>query len=354
VTPSPLVRCLSFHAQYRCRRSGACCTSSWPIPVEVDRLARLQAAIAAGTLRPALVSTAWMNASPDAPPDTPATLAIARGRCVFFDADRDRAACRIHAALGHDALPLACRQFPRIAVHDPRGISVTLSHYCPTALSWLAATGPVAILEHPAAFPEGADYEGLDAARALPPLVRDDMLMDWNSWWAWEAASVGLLTDGDAPVGVRLSRLGCAVDHVRDWSPAHGPLRARVDRAFEAARRADVAAFMPDRDEIGMRWQEIENAIPQDLRPHIPRLADRDDGRLPPVPPHTDRFLAAHAFANWTAHLGDGLHAWLRSIEAAYVCLLAGLDIRQADLTLRHLADPNALARTWSQCAASL
>ena len=343
-----MIRCLSFHAHYQCRRSGACCTSDWPIPIEADRLARLQAAVAANAVRPAITAPAWMIASPDAPPDTPATLAIAHGHCVFFDADGGRA-CRIHAAMGHDALPLACRQFPRIAVHDPRGISVTLSHYCPTASSALATAGPVTIVEQPPAFAAGADYEGLDATRALPPLLREGMLMDWNAWWAWEAASVALLTDGNEAASVRLGRLRRAVDEIHSWSPSHGPLRAHVDRAFATARLTGEASFMPDCHEIEMRWQEIVLAVPEDLRPQVPRPTNRDSGNMPPLPPHTNRFLAAHAFANWTAHLGDGLHAWLRSVEAAYVCLLVGLDIRQADLILRHLASPNALAKTWSR-----
>ena len=288
-----------------------------------------------------------MTASPEAPQDTPATLAIANGCCVFFDADGGHA-CRIHAALGHDALPLACRQFPRIAVHDPRGVSVTLSHYCPTASSALSAAGPVTIVEQPPAFPVGADYDGLDATRALPPLLRNDMLMDWNAWWAWEAASVAVITGGDEPAAVRLGRLRQAVDGVRGWSPSDGPLRAHVDRAFATARLADAAPFIPDRHELETRWQEIVLAIPEDLRYQVPPIDD-DARQTPALVPHTDRFLAAHAFANWTAHLGDGLHAWLRSIEAAYVCLLLGLDIRQTDLTLRHLASPNGLAKAWSR-----
>jgi hypothetical protein len=249
--------------------------------------------------------------------------------------------------MGHDALPLACRQFPRIAVHDPRGISVTLSHYCPTARASLTATDPVTIVEHPPAFAADADYEGLDAARALPPLLRDDMLMDWNAWWAWEASSVALLTNAEAPVDVQLGRLRAAVAHLHGWSPSEGPLPGRVNQAFETVRGLEVGAFRPDGREIGIRWQEIVRAIPEDLQSQIPQPASEYTS-LHAIPAHTDRFLAAHAFANWTAHLGDGLHAWLRSIEAAYVCLLMGFDLRQTDLILRHLASPNVLAKTWS------
>jgi hypothetical protein len=57
--------------------------------------------------------------------------------------------------------------------------------------------------------------------------------------------------------------------------------------------------------------------------------------------------LAAHAFANWTAHQGEGLRTWWRSLEAVHVLLSAGVGVQQTDLLLRHLADPQALARAW-------
>ena len=60
-------------------------------------------------------------------------------------------------------------------------------------------------------------------------------------------------------------------------------------------------------------------------------------------------FIAAHAFASWTAHLGEGLRTWLRSVEAAFALVELGLGVRTADLLLRHLCDPHALARTWSR-----
>src|SRR4051794_29381476 len=117
-----MVRSLSFHATYRCRHAGACCTSNWPIPVEADRLVRLHAAVASGRLRPANSRPAaqqpddrWFVVSPAAPEETPAILATTNHRCVFFD-ESDGGGCLVHRALGHDALPLACRQFPRVVV----------------------------------------------------------------------------------------------------------------------------------------------------------------------------------------------------------------------------------------------
>jgi len=63
--------------------------------------------------------------------------------------------------------------------------------------------------------------------------------------------------------------------------------------------------------------------------------------------PALRRFLAAHAFANWTAHLGPGLRTWWRSLDAAHT-LARRYGVRHADLLLRHVGDPNELAAYWS------
>src|SRR5262245_46910949 len=121
------VRALAFHAGYRCRHAGACCTSNWPIPIEADRLLALQAGLASGRVRAAAGDgTNALHVIADAPPDAPAILGRSESRCVFHDCGAATGGrCRIHTALGHDALPLACRQFPRVSLVDPRGVSVT-------------------------------------------------------------------------------------------------------------------------------------------------------------------------------------------------------------------------------------
>ncbi len=165
------VRCLSMHAAYRCRDSGACCTAGWPIPVEADRLVQIEHALASGHLQPGgrragvAAPIQWLL---HAPRDTPAVLAVAGGACVFHRAAAPRR-CEIHHAFGHDALPLACRQFPRVTVLDPRGVSVTLSHYCPTAASLLDTREPVAVTTTARAFPADGEYVGLDVRDDLPP-----------------------------------------------------------------------------------------------------------------------------------------------------------------------------------------
>lgn len=298
----PYIRALSFHRTYRCRHAGACCTAGWPIPVEGDRVAAIETAIAAGDLigaEPIAVAAAG---------DEPAILRVVDGRCVFFDEANGRT-CRIHTALGHASLPLACRQFPRVVVADPRGVSVVLSHFCPTAAAMLDDAGRVDVVNEAPAFPPDGEYVGLDARESLPPLLRPGVLMDWDAWWVFEEHAVAFVGNSPGSPGATLARLSEVVETVRGWTPGDGPLMDRVVGAFAEA-------------------------------PRVMPTADRTDRRL-------NRFLAAHAFGSWIAHLGGGLRTWLRSLEHA-LALASTAGVRQADLRLRHLQDPWTLAEHWS------
>jgi Fe-S-cluster containining protein len=338
------VRVLSFHAGYGCRHAGACCTSNWPIPIEADRYERARAAIASGALRTIDDDRApFIEPPADGDEDSVVLLATAHGRCVFHD---PAGRCAIQSALGHDALPLACRQFPRVSVIDPRGASVTLSHYCPTAAALLndgndrdleRPEGSAAIVVNPAAFPPTGEYVGLDARSSLPPLLRPGMLMDWDSWWEIERRGVDtLLSRGGTPEEA-LGLIRGAVQSLLRWGPEDGPLGAAVERAF---RETD-----PERGSGGSTLVSMAlDAVPDDART-LARWDLARANRAFPGDVELRRFLAAHAFANWTIHLGDGLLAWMRSIETALAFVEAGAGVRQTDLVLRHLIDPQAFAR---------
>ena len=127
MTPAPArrVRALSIHVGYRCRHAGACCTSGWDIPVEPEVEERLQAAMRSDRCFRRVVGL---------PQGARVVLRTDdAGRCVFLDPRRRPSGlCTIHRDLGEDALPSACRHFPRVVTLTPLGVSVTLSHYCPT------------------------------------------------------------------------------------------------------------------------------------------------------------------------------------------------------------------------------
>jgi Fe-S-cluster containining protein len=315
---------LNFQLPYACRHSGKCCTSGWPIPVERARLPAIEARLNRDVIP--LGVEPWIVPAPNAPEDVAGTLALRdRARCVFFEARGP--GCAIH-----DVKPASCAHFPFVCLLDPRGVHVTLSHYCPTAAALLFEhRGPVAIVEGPSPLPEGDGLEGLDAREALPPAAADaaagqpgglkPRLMSWEEVDAWQRQRV--LT----------ARIG-------EWQLDDLAL-------FDRARAAVPAP---------LAWPEApadgESLFDSLAAPSWPRFEDV-----------LARYAAAKAFASWSLYLGSGIEAAERSARIAHAVLrvecarqcgasrrpldreLLANAIAQSDLLLVHYADPQALAR---------
>lgn len=365
------VRSLSIHADYQCRHSGACCTADWDVPVEVPVYRSLDDACKAGRLHTAPQSSALgpFIVEPDLPDDAGAMLERnAAGECVFFE--RDSRLCVVHRDLGHEALPATCRHFPRLAVHDGRGTFVSLSHYCPTAAGMLFRDDVgLAIVSAPAAFPP-ADYEGLSVmADDLPPLLRPGVVMDLDAYGRWEAHMVRRCADATTPESA-LATLERDAETLRAWRP-DGPAMADlieslpptlVDAPPPAGFDASLAAY-----------GQAMAAVPDDLRPE-PDEHGLESSFARFVAPTWDqwsaplrRYLAAKAFASWTAYQGRGLLSLVRGlraalelvrVEAARGCRAAQRPLdrelllaafRQADFILNHLAVGEDLAAEWSK-----
>jgi Fe-S-cluster containining protein len=153
---------LNFHLPYRCRHAGACCTAGWPIPVEPDRAVLIKKGdwLAAGGVLPVTET----------------------GDCIFH---QDGCAVYEHR-------PLSCMHFPYVCMADPRGVHVTLSHYCPTAAQTLFDhDGPIEVVEGPSPVPLLEVPEGLDARESLPPLDVNaaggkPRLLSWDEFSQWE------------------------------------------------------------------------------------------------------------------------------------------------------------------------
>ena len=290
------VRCLSIHAAWRCRHSGACCRTGWAIPVEP----RLRAPLRAIGLDPG---------------DSGAAPRRASGECAFFEADAGRL-CAIHRSGGEALLPSACRHFPRVIVNDARGASVTLSHFCPTAAGLLFDATPLTVVEAPPGIALDGALEGLDATAVLPPLLAPGVLVDWDGYSAWEEEAVALFDTccREPEDAVRL--LAEATEVTATWTPSRGPLAAFVRESFAVAG-SDA---------------------------HFPAK-----GSWGPFVPVVNAFLAAHVFASWAAYEPQGL----RAIPAAVATALSALEqqarphrpltrdslaaaIRATDFRLRH------------------
>ena len=367
---SSRVFALSIHADYRCRHSGACCTADWDVPVELTVYRSLAAAVTAGTLgvSSAAAPLAPFIVEPDLPEDAAAMLErTERGDCVFFE--RDSHLCIVHRDLGEHSLPSTCRHFPRVAVRDARGTFVTLSHFCPTAASMLFREDvPLEIVEGPPAFPF-ADYEGLVVGDGdLAPLLTPRVLMDLDGYAAWERHMVARCAGAWGPESV-LATLARDAVQLRQWKPgaltlAETVMHLRTDFVAASAHesltpslrlRADVVAAMPDDLRPAPDESRLEEAY------HARVVPEWDSYRFP-----LNRYLAAKAFASWTAYQGRGAATLVRGLEAALALVRVeaarhcrdarrNLDapllleaFRSADFALNHLAVGEDLAEAWS------
>lgn len=371
---SARVYALSIHADYRCRHSGVCCTADWDVPVELPVYRALDERIRSGVLRVAPGAEALQPfvVEPDLPDDAAAMLErTERGACVFFD--RSTHLCVVHRDAGEQELPVTCRHFPRLAVRDARGTFVTLSHYCPTAAAMLFREDvPLEIVEGPPAFPV-ADYDGLNVTPDdLPPLLSPGMLMDLDGYSAWERHMVRRCSTDAVPERVVATLAGDA-GVLRRWRPGGDRLAAAIARLPDDLAAADPHDTLAA--SVTLR-AEVVAAIPDDLKPAhdedgVPRAYARyvrpawETFRRP-----LNRYVAAKAFASWSAYQGRGLATIIRGLEAALAlvrveaarqCRDAGraLDrpllleaFRAADFSLNHLAVGEDLAEAWSQAEA--
>jgi hypothetical protein len=212
-------------------------------------------------------------------------------RCAFLERDADAHTCEIHRAGGHDAMPLACRMFPRLILHDARGTFISLSHFCPTAAGLLFEPGPPdAIVDAPPSLAGATQLDGLNARDVWPPLLRPGVLMDLESFGTWERLAVEVLTRPGIAPRVSLDTLDAATRQVERWSPGD------ETSAGVMATSDSEPLLHAVRDAFGL------------LSPPTAVLADHD--------PAVKRWLAARLFGTWLAYQGNGLRTIVRYLQA--------------------------------------
>jgi Fe-S-cluster containining protein len=304
---SPVARCLSFHASYRCRSTGACCSAGWTIPFSGGELSDAR--------RLPLTRAAFVPL-----PDGGAAAGVrGDGACTFLE--DGTGLCEIHRLGGHASLPLTCRMFPRLVLHDSRATSVSLSHFCPTAAAMLFEPGPpAAIVDAPDALTGAEPLDGLDARDAWPPLLRSGVLTDLESYDTWERRGIEILTrEGIAPRD-SLAALDTATSRIVRWAPGGRPLLHEVQDAF--------AALAPPTSELEPRDAAIK------------------------------RWLAARLFGTWIAYQGEGLRTIVRYVRACFDAFQLELArdgnpleaIRRSDRLIVHDALSQRLATLLNDC----
>jgi Fe-S-cluster containining protein len=279
------VRCLSIHATYACAHAGECCRAGWEIPIEEHLVS---------PLRLIGIDVGGNRVAPTRP----------TGECVFFEANAGRL-CTIHRRGGPALLPSACRHFPRVVVKDPRGTSVTLSHFCPTAASLLFSTIPLSIVAAPASLSLGGALEGLDATTVLPPVLSKNILMDWDGYSAWEKAAVRLFNDDQIDPEQAVSVLLAATNRISEWKPGTESLSSSV--------RCEFMAGVEEMRRPAGRWGVHSRPV--------------------------KAFLAAHAFASWAAYEPEGIRSVAGAVESALRRLTEAIDERNTLLTKDSLTE---------------
>jgi hypothetical protein len=297
---------------------------------------------------------------------------LSGGACPAFDGPGGNL-CSIQRTLGHGRLPAACRHFPRVALLEPDAVRVTLSHFCPTAASMLFAGGtePINAVADAPGISDRLEHDGFDARRTIPPFLRPGVAMDPGSCRLWERYLLDTFGRSAGTPETMLAGVAITAEAVRGWTARGEPLESRT------AREADRAA---SRDSCGARWtmtfagashlfQLTANAVPPGLaKPLLPADgAEADSAWVLPgwaaFSRPLGRYLAARAFAGWSAYLGKGIRTQVAALAAALAVvrveaareaaraarplddrmLLAA--IRASDLLLHHHADISDFVR---------
>lgn len=265
-----------------------------------------------------------------------------------------------------DALPVACRHFPRRILHDSRGTFISLSHFCPTAARMLLAPASLAVVEAQPPLRLPPPLEGLDASEALPPLLRPGLLCDPAGYQVWEYTGMATFARGDLTFGECVDVIAAATEAVRLWEPGHESLAERVGTAFDAARFIKGSDI--DAQERAMTTAAALSAGRASDIPPIDRFEEHWERHIAGHFAAFDRamrnYLAARLFANWIAYQGRGLRSiveWLRVCAAVvrHELLTRVLDsgsppgeddfieaVRTADLILLHGPDTAAFAKS--------
>jgi hypothetical protein len=195
------------------------------------------------------------------------------------------------------------------------------------------------------------------------------MLMDLAGYSAWESHMVARCAEaGTSPESV-VNTLTRDARLLRDWKPGGITLTDAV-RSLPVQSEPALAAGTLDASVT--LFEQVMRAVPDDWRPP-PDESGLDSSFANFVRPawptfHTplNRYLAAKAFASWTAYQGRGVVTIVRGLEAALSvvrvesarhCRNAARPLdtdllrdafRSADFILNHLAVGEDLAAAWS------
>jgi hypothetical protein len=350
----PSVRCLSFHSDYLCENTGVCCSSGWDIAVEHAVELQLRGRFKQKGVRLPNGADGFRPMSDPPAGCVSSFRRLQTGTCWFRDTEARR--CAIHREFGEDALPSACRQFPRICVLEPDVVSLSLSHYCPTAAGLLfRSNGDFGITEGTTGVSQGRNLEGLDARMSCSPFLRPGVLLGFDGLRAFEQGALSALAERDLPKALNCIQL--AANRAAQWRPERGALVSWIQMAF------DGRPPTPDSQSVGLDVSAtLQASLPKGATaPTALPCASNLDSTIQSaqVDLALRRYVAARMIAGWMAFHADGLTTFVNYLRLCVdtVLLFAAADdrqkveadrfkeaIRSADLWIVHYCDPEQLA----------
>lgn len=348
--PGASIRTLTGLAAYRCGHSGSCCRAGWPIPVEPAPLRLLQRADADGLLSP--TTRPWLNDG---------ILGHTQDNgCIFHTPGGVSGGCMVETRLGTEALPISCRQFPRLLLVDPHGWHQSLSAWCGTTARLLAGSdepGPTAPAEidmflsfdHIPTDPR-VHLEALDARETWPPLLRPGVLAGLEAYQRWEQRAIAdwlrPAAHGRLACAVALAQLLRWTDLIREWRPVDGNLFSRVGRPWSPTRWSQPADPRPAVERLRLVEAELMGLVPEQWRARqwpygltdavyegVPLSRGRAEAALA-------KYLATRLAASWVAYQGRGLRSVLASLVSSLALVALALHdtaTEEGPLTLGHM-----------------
>ncbi|NQU44320.1 hypothetical protein HQ520_13605, partial [bacterium] len=249
-----------------------------------------------------------------------------------------------------------CLLFPRLCVITPRGVFLSLSHFCPTAAELLfredqTIAESIEPVVDPSAYPRDGRYAGLDARTHRPPLLRPDAPISWEGYALWERHTLDFISQERFTPEEALILLATTAEKLRAWKGVGSPSVEYLQQVFrqEFAMEGDTVkeqiAQLPTGALQGLRAYQLFFSLTEDetcaLRvvreafDHAyegltPEEVDRrflaDYGQL--LAPFwaqfqgpVRRYLASRLHANYFAYQGKGLRTGLWAVISCLTAL---------------------------------
>ncbi len=332
LAPEERLRTLKGLAGYACGHTGSCCRAGWPIPIEPAPLSLLRQADVTGDLR-GLGPSGWLDGS--------IIGRTAEGHCSFHETNAPGGGCHVETALGSEAMPFSCRQFPRLLLHDARGWHLSLSAWCGTAAR-LIVSGP-ALISSAGPSAANSDFlainhiradarvhvESLDALDAWPPLLKPGVLAGHDAFTRWEQRVLddvlGPVNGGSGGVGPALASALCWTDGLRQWRPSDGAFFVTVGKPLGHRDAPWLHRWASaGRVDLDILLNSLMSLVPPPWRQSSwpEGLTDASMGGSPVARGTAEaalaRYLGTRLHGSWVAYQGEGLRAVLASLVSAY------------------------------------